>query len=262
MTVHSIQLGDVSGQTSQYLWLHVCDTDQEAQNLANLDPASLVVSRASDKIWKASAAGAPVEKGSAAGGGATKDNHYYKQVGTSPLERWYVAGMSNATALTTGSPAINTLIAIPFVAPRGGSVDRLGVEVTTLNATGVMRVGIYSATSDTNLYPSALVTGSDPAQLTATTAGVKAHTFGTPLVITAGTLYWFAYTAGTAAVAIRALAVGGMEPILGVGATIGAAPGVGLSVARAFAALPATFPASAAAVTAAPIPAIACRFSA
>lgn len=180
------------------------------------------------------------------------------QIGTSPIERWYVAGLSNALALTTGAPAIGTLFALPFAVPRGGTLDRIAFQVTTLAASGTGRCGIYQATSDTNVYPNALIV--DSGSLSTASTGLKSATISQAL--TANTLYWFVYLAGTAAATIRCMALGGVRAFMGIDNAIGAAPGFGITVAQAFGSLPATFPAGGTVMTAVPIPAIAARFSA
>jgi hypothetical protein len=194
----------------------------------------------------------------AGGGGASKDDQYYRQVGTTPLERWYVGGQGNATALTTGAPTINVLRALPFVSTRGGILDRIGVAVTTFIASGVGRCGIYAATSDVNLYPNSLVV--DAGQILTATNGMKAATVNVALA--ANTLYWLVYVAGTAAATIRCLSLAGCQPIFGLDNALGTAPGVGISVNFTYGALPATFPASGAVISAVPVPAIGVRFSA
>lgn len=201
----------------------------------------------------------PTYQAAPGGGGATdKDDQYYRQVGTSPLERWYVGGQGNATALTTGAPTVGVLRALPFVSTRGGTLDRIAVQVTTLIASGVGRCGIYAATSDVNLYPNARIL--DAGEILTSTTGLKAATINQ--VLTANTLYWLVYLAGTAAATIRCLAVAGCSALLGLDNALGAAPAIGIQVNQAYGALPATFPAGGSVITAVPIPAIGVRFSA
>jgi hypothetical protein len=195
-------------------------------------------------------------------GPVSKDLFYRRQVGTSPFERWYVAGQANATALTTGAPSANVLRAIPFIATKNHTIDRIAVQVTTLLA-GKGRYAIYSPTSDTNLYPSALVL--DPlTEIDTGTTGMKAVTISQAL--TAGNLYYFCY-ASNAAATLRALSVAGMIALVGQDTALATATGVGFSAAWTYAspptAMPATFPtASQAVIVAVPIPAIGLRLSA
>lgn len=195
---------------------------------------------------------------SGGGGGSTKELTYFKQIGTTPIESWYVAGQVNGLAMTTGALTVNRLYAMPFYSPRGGTLDRIGIQVTTLGASGAARLGIYSATSDTNLYPSTLVL--DAGTISTATTGMKTLTISQAL--SANTLYWLVLVCGTAACTIRSLAVGGVWPIFGATNALATASGVGLYVAFTYAALPATFPASATLLSAVPIPAIGVRFSA
>lgn len=193
------------------------------------------------------------------GGTTSKDDQYYRQVGTSPLERWYVGGAANnGTPMTTGAPTVNVLRAFRFYSTRGGTLDRIGFQVTTLIASGLARCGIYQATSDTNNYPAGLVV--DGGQQLTSTAGLKATTINQAL--TANTLYWFVYLAGTAAATVRCLALAGADAGMGFDNALGVLPAVGISVAQTYGALPATFPAGGAVITAVPLPAIGVRFSA
>lgn len=193
----------------------------------------------------------------AGGGGASgKDDQYYRQVGTSPLERYYIAGMGNGIALTTGAPTVNVLRAFPFFSTRGGTLDRIAIQVTTLIASGVARLGIYQATSDTNLYPSARIV--DAGTVSTATTGMKTITINVPL--TANTLYWLVHLAGPGAATLRCMAMAGCAAIFGASNVLATAAGVGISVAFTAAPIPATFPAGGAVITAVPIPAIGVRF--
>ena len=168
-------------------------------------------------------------------------------------DRWYCAGIDNATVLTTGAPTANVLRAMPFPKYRQRTLDRIAINVTTLTA-GNARLGIYA--DDGNCYPGSRIL--DAGAVDTGTTGVKALTISQ--VLTPG-LYWLVLVSNAAST-IRALSVGGAIPILGLANDLSTAPGVGWSVAFTYAALPATFPADAAAITAVPIPAIFVRFSA
>ena len=167
-------------------------------------------------------------------------------------DRWYCAGIDNATVLTTGAPTANILRAMPLLIPLGRTLDRIAINVTTLTA-GKARLGIYS--DNGNCYPNSRVL--DAGEVDTGSTGVKAVNINQTL--TPG-LYWLVMV-NNAASTIRALSVGGVMPILGLASDLGTAPGVGWSVAFDYAALPATFTAAAAAITAVPIPAIFVRFS-
>ena len=146
---------------------------------------------------------------------------------------------------------------MPFIAGRGGTIDRIAVNVTTLAASGVMRCGIYDSTSDTNLYPNALIL--DSGELSTASTGVKSATVSQAL--TAGKLYWFVTLTGTAAPTLRALAATDLHSIFNLDNTLGTAPGRYLQVALAYGALPSTFTASAS-VTTGTVPAVFVRYSA
>ena len=182
-----------------------------------------------------------------------------RHIGGSGLERWYYANCANATALTTGAPTANVLRALPFIAPeRRARLDRIAVNVTTLLA-GNLRVGLYRNTSPggQNLYPGALL--ADSGDISSGTAGVKSYTISQDL--DPGEIYWLAHV-GSVAATLRCLAVGGVGPLLGVSSALGTASSAGVSVAHTFGALPSTFTAGGAEITAVPIPALAMRFSA
>lgn len=177
--------------------------------------------------------------------------HFVK--GTSPLNRVMVPGLVGATALTTGAPALNRLIAIPFTVPWPCTLNRLLSNVTTAGTATNVRMGIYAATSLANIYPGSLLF--DSGAIATTTTGVKAAS--STLVLEQGRLYWACFVqGGTTAATFRALALAGARPALGLDVAMGTAPGVGLTVAFTFAALPASFPAGAAVLSAVPIPAL------
>lgn len=145
---------------------------------------------------------------------------------------------------------------MPFTAPpRAANIDLIAIGVTTL-AAGSARVGIFKNTSEQNLYPSTLVYGSGA--LDTGTTGTKSATPN--YVCTPGELLWLVHTCSAAAT-LRCLALAACAPIFGHDSSFANAAQVGLAVARTYAALPSTFPASAAALTAVPVPALAYRFS-
>lgn len=179
----------------------------------------------------------------------------YRQVGTT-LDRYYVAGQVNAVATSTATPAINTFYAVPQVVTRPMTLDRLALQVTTAAASSAVRVGIYTNTSNSELYPAALVV--DSGALDTTAVGMKNATVSQ--VLSPG-LYWFVYLAGVAAPQVRAVALAGLSPMLGNSNVLATTVGIGLTVAYTYGALPATFPAGASVFQNAP-PAIGFRLSA
>lgn len=185
------------------------------------------------------------------------DLNAYKQAGTSPIEIWYIANQENCTAMTTASPSGGPMRALPFIAPaRGGTLDRIAVNVTA-GVVGNFRLGLYENTSQTVMYPGALI--SQSADLDTNVTGVNGYTLNVPL--TPGQMYWLVYHCSAAAT-IRAMAVGGVSSLLGNSNALGTAPNIGITATQAYGALPNPYPNGGAMITAVPIPAIAYRFSA
>lgn len=151
--------------------------------------------------------------------------------------RRYAAGMTGCSTLT-GSIAVNTLRAVPFLCPRSLTADRLAFEVTTAaGAGGVARVGIYTNLSDTSPQPDALLV--DGGQFTTTGTGVKEATISQAL--TGNTLYWFAFVAGTAAPTCRYIDPTALWPIFGADTTLGGSARGMWQSTFTYAALPSTF---------------------
>jgi hypothetical protein len=181
----------------------------------------------------------------------TADMTYWRKVGTTNYEAWYTSP-TTGTALTTGVVTANRLYAIPFVTPKGITVDRIGINVTTL-VVGVAMLGIYA---DNGIYPGSLLLNAGVVSTGAT--GVQSITISQAL--SANTLYWLVLVAN-AAPTLRAFDVGSMVSILGYANTLPTAPNASLYVAFTYGPLPATFPGSATLVTAAGTPAIFVRLS-
>ena len=179
--------------------------------------------------------------------------------GGSGLSRLYVPGMLGGTALTTGAPAAGTMRAVPFRCPnRRGTIDLLAIQVTTLLA-GSARVGLFrnADKAGQNLYPGALIV--DSGVLDTTTTGLKSAAVSA--TYDPGELLWAVHVSSVAAT-LRCMAIAGIDTsVLGLDTALGTAGGLGISVAHAFAALPATFTAGGAVITAVPIPAIGVRFA-
>jgi hypothetical protein len=176
------------------------------------------------------------------------DVGYKKWSKSSTFEVWYTFGSYNVSSTGVSSSGTNTLQAIPFFSGEGGKVDRIAFEVTTGGAAGsVARCGIYESTSDTNLYPSKLL--ADSGEFDTTTTGVKSATIDVQLL--ANRVYWLVLHPGVAAHVGRnvgAATIGGTP--LGMPETMGNNAGrTSITVNRSYAALPATFPGSAATAT-------------
>jgi hypothetical protein len=174
---------------------------------------------------------------------------YFRQAGTSPWTRYYLAGgpMQIATAATSDLEGNGVLHAVPYVSGRGGTIDRLAIYQATQQAGQNMRLGIYKATSSTNLYPDALILDSGNIDMTGT--GIKEWS-GTQVLL-ADTLYWFVhFHGGTTNTPKWYYAIGAdstPSPIFGQGSGTDfyAASPRAIKVAQTFGALPVTFPASA-----------------
>ncbi|MFO0702897.1 MAG: hypothetical protein U0514_03505 [Candidatus Andersenbacteria bacterium] len=173
----------------------------------------------------------------------------------STLNRWYTSPITG-TATTVGTPAVNTLIAIPFVVSKVTTIDQMAINVTTLGASSTPRVGIYA--DNGNMYPGVLI--DDAGTQSGASTGVKTYTTGLPVTLDPG-LYWLAYVTNATAPAVRSFAVASMVPILGLGSGLGTAPGLGWTVAFTFGALPTPFTAGGTVLSAVPIPAIFVRTS-
>src|SRR5688572_14621086 len=104
----------------------------------------------------------------------TKDLTYFRQVGTSPLDRLYLAGHTNCgnPSMSTLSFSIENIRALPILWNRGGKIDKLGINVSSAGGAGCKaRLAIYEATSETDLYPGELVL--DAGELAADSTGFK-----------------------------------------------------------------------------------------
>ncbi len=198
-----------------------------------------------DKSWAAPA-----------GGATDKDWSYFRNVGVTPFESWYVAAQISVVSVTVATPTANNMRAVPFMSGRGGTLDRIGIEVTTAVA-GNIRIGIYDNTSDTYLYPKNLLV--DSGSLNTSTTGMKTAIIN--LALNPNSLYWFVIL-NDAAPSIRYLTGGGCAILLGVGPVIGATMSGFLTVSQVFGALPATFTTGGGPTATSSAPAISCRYSA
>lgn len=184
-----------------------------------------------------------------AGSKMLRNDDYYDQVTGALGARYRLLGLKNQGNAAGGNSGLSVgdIHAQPFVLPRGGTIDRLSIE--TAGAAGaVIRVGIYEATDETNVYPGALLSpggvGAE-GEFDCASAGRKDVDFSS-LVLEAGKLYFVAYQRDATAVNSRGMsgeqyvqAVGGFDPALPAsGAQI-----LGFYGARVYAAMPATFPA-------------------
>lgn len=102
------------------------------------------------------------------------------------------------------APALGRLHYMPFPVARPKTLDRIGVEVTAVIPTGVVRLGIYNDAGDFN-YPGALLVD----------AGVVDAASATGLIVAAinvalpGGLYWLAVANQVAAATLRVTTTSG-----------------------------------------------------
>jgi hypothetical protein len=186
------------------------------------------------------------------------DINAYRAKG-STLNQWFTSP-ATGTALTTGAPTLGVLRAIPFIASKTTTLDQMAINVTVAgSATNCTAdVGIYS--DNGNSYPGARVV--DAGSAVVSVAGVKTFTTGMPVTLDPG-LYWLVYehNCATTAPTIRSFAVASLIPVLGYASSLPTNQQFGWSVAFTYAALPASYPAGGAPITAVPIPAVFVRTS-
>lgn len=195
--------------------------------------------------------------------GSSRGSSYedFVHKGTSP-KRYMVAGIAGGTAGTTGTLALGTIYALPFiVGPFGGVIDELAISVTTAaTAGGVLRLGIYDNSNDSKvIQPKNLLYGSG--DIADTTTGVKTQAVN--LVTNPNSLLWIVAACGVAAPGVRALAVAACVPILGVDSAFGTAFGIGWTNTFTYGAFPNPFPVSPTptVLSATPVPALGVHFT-
>ena len=170
-------------------------------------------------------------------------------------ESWYAAGQQAAAATTTLTVTAGRMYAMPFYASRQQVLDRLAFNVTTQSSSQNARIGIYSTSGGISLYPTSLVY--DSGSISTQGTGVKNNT-AISITLTPG-LYWFVLLCSSTPGVASYAATSGV-PIFGLSNTLSGSPQVGLYVAQAFGALPATFP-SGATMQTSTFPAVFGRFS-
>jgi hypothetical protein len=170
-----------------------------------------------------------------------KDISYYRTLSslTSPLARTHPAGgviVGTQVSLTTTA---GRHIALPFWAPRGGTIDKIYSQVTTAVGGQNIRMGIYANNSDTSPNPTTRLF--DSGSISAAATGIKSATVS--LVLTAGSLYWLTFMSSNAGIVISSVSSSNVFGILGYNNTDLSASqsGVGLYIDGAFGALPDPF---------------------
>lgn len=104
-------------------------------------------------------------------------------------DRFYLAGTAiqgfGASAVV---PNDNQLYLVPFISPVRARLTELGVCKATGSSSTPIRLGLYQATSQNNLLPSALL-----AQASMDTTAAAFYSFNTGITVEAGILYYAAF---------------------------------------------------------------------
>ena len=189
----------------------------------------------------------------------------YRYTG-STANRYYAAAQAAGSNFTALSITSLTMYAMPYYSGmRGGTVDRFAYGSNGGAVAGNCRVCMYSNTSSTNLYPNALISGSDSGDISP--VGFNGTAEATVnLTLTKDTLYWFVLHCSITSGTFSAVAVGlaSTLPILGGQSTIQAASSMGthLQIAsQTYQACPSTFPAGATIQNGITPPVVAVRYS-
>lgn len=189
----------------------------------------------------------------------------FRHIGSTD-DRYYLAGQASNTTLTATNPVYaagnSTIYAIPFyTGNRGGTLDRLAFNITSNPVTGNCRMCLYTNTSQTVLYPNALVSGSDSGSIDVSTGTIKTATVNISLA--RDELYWqtLICEVTSGALTLTYVNAGGMYPIFGV--TTFATGNTGTHITKTgqtYGACASTFPATGS-ITQAPAPALGRRYS-
>lgn len=112
-----------------------------------------------------------------------------KEIG--PLERWAAAiPIGNEGLNNFGFATRDALYAMPFYSGPGGHMTKIGYrEVVGGIANAVVRLGVYQATSTSNIYPSARLL--DSGEISVTASG--AYSVTVDLTLEPDTMYWFTW---------------------------------------------------------------------
>ena len=149
----------------------------------------------------------------------------------------FIAGTAVNLAL-----AGNQLYAVPFFMADGHTILKMAVHCTTAKAGSAARLGIYA--DNGSAYPGALVLDAGTVATIAT--GLKEST-GLTSVLASNSLYWLVVVSNSNP-SVAAVNSPDAFPLLGYDGALNIIPFNSYQVAFAYAALPAAFPAGAAAV--------------
>ena len=148
---------------------------------------------------------------------------------------YYVAGMINAVAFTSGAPAVDKYFLVPFVVNQRYVVTEIGFYVTVAGSAGsVARVGIYDMGSQGDSRPEKLIY--DGGEKSTTSTGIKT-TSGLSVELIPGRIYYAVYHCGVNAPTIRCIEGSACYPFMGIGAINGTVIGIGYDLDNSYAAL-------------------------
>lgn len=172
------------------------------------------------------------------------------------LGRWYSNEVLANTAPIACSPVAGIMYALPLIITKTVTIDSVAINVTTLGAASHVEAGIYY--DNGNMYLGALLV--DFGNVDTSGIGVKTFASGLPITLLPG-FYWPTFLCSATAPQVSGWAATQLPPILGTTSVLTAACGLGWSVSQAYGALPGTYPAGGAVLTAAPLPGIFWRTS-
>lgn len=126
------------------------------------------------------------------GGQGGGDLNYWRQAGSSRfgLEHWYTTTYGSISNAGPSPPGQNKLLAVPFISPRAGTLEKIGLWVASAgSSSGLYLMGIYDSVSEDDLYPNNLLAVSE--EHDGSEAGAITSTID--LEIDGRKLYWLVY---------------------------------------------------------------------
>lgn len=110
--------------------------------------------------------------------------------GDVPVERWSVAGYGTGGLIANIDFPANTLVAMPLPRPRGGTIDRVAIQVQAVPGAGanVVMLGLYSNVGGGRLFPTSRLDMSG--DLDVSSLGTVEWELDSPLTVAAGDVLW------------------------------------------------------------------------
>jgi hypothetical protein len=187
--------------------------------------------------------------------GQVYDMSYPRRAGN---DAWYsspAVAMQLAAALT---PTAQTAYAVPFIASKTITIDRIAVWVSTLKAGGTIELGIYNDPDDGTLYPGSVYF--DAGFISTAATGLQALTINKQLLV--GKLYWLVLVHGILGCVLKSFEKAAFIPFGGFDLSSASINGFGgWTVAQKFGGLPLTFPVGGTINSATTVPLIYVRLS-